>query len=83
MTGQNPSSSSLWTLVMRISCFLLLQNQQPFKDIPECRCLFLICDFAFVFWLEEFPVARKRRDGMKAEIKEPAEEAAAAALAEG
>lgn len=57
-------------------------DQQPIKVIPESFRLFLICDPAFVFRLEEFPGAGKRTDGIKAEIKEAAEEKPIKELAE-
>lgn len=52
--GPKRSSSLLWTLVMRISCFLLLQDPQPIKGIPEGCCLFLVCDSSFVLRQKEF-----------------------------
>lgn len=57
-------------------------DQQPIKVIPESFRLFLICDPAFVLRLEEFPGARKRTDGMKAEIKEEKPEQPLKELAE-
>lgn len=81
--GPKQSSSSLWTLVMRISCFLL--QHQPIKGFSEHFRLFLDCDAPFVFRPNGCTVAtcmceiwtdgsdKKRLDFKKKKIKELAE----------
>lgn len=46
--GPKQSSSSLWTLVMRISCFLFCSTG-PIKGVLKRSRLFLDCDSLYVF----------------------------------